>query len=157
MLYDEQRQRYGISLHGEAASLLFKPSCLLYGVAEAEPVGRAAMITANVRKTANALVYAAMCGQVDCVRNMLDFSPSLVHPGVRCEDDFMGPGVQAHHALDVACEYWMLPRNDKGTVSDRKLGGDVVDVDVSDLPVAISEFLQNRWACWRATVISFFQ
>ena len=84
------------------------------------------MITANMRKTANALVYAAMCGQVDRVRKMLDFSPSLVHPGVRCEDDFMGPGVQAHPALDVACEYWMLPRNDKGIVSDRKLGGDVV-------------------------------
>ena len=103
--YEEGKQRYGVRIDGEASAMLLKPSCLLYGpVYEDVP-------ELVLQFNAEHLVGHALRGQVQCVQRILD---SGVDVNSCCHMGFMGPGIEGHPALDVACEFWILPQNDHG-------------------------------------------
>lgn len=125
--YDAGKQRYGVRVDGEAAAMLLKPSCLLYGpVFEDDP-------ELVVQFNAEHLVGHALRGQVKCVERILDKG---VDVNACCHMGFMGAGIEGHPALDVACEFWLLPHNDPGTrtggsslLPGRVLGGDAVAME----------------------------
>jgi hypothetical protein len=106
--YDERKQRYGVRVDGEAKAVSLKPSCLLYGpVFEDDP---GCVLTFN----AEHLVGHALRGQVKCVERILD---NGVDVNACCPEWFMGASIAGHPALDVACEWWILPHNDHGEIN----------------------------------------
>ena len=125
--YDGSKQRYGVCVDGEAKAMSLKPSCLLYGpVFEDDP---GLVLTFN----AEHLVGHALRGQVRCVERILD---NGVDVNACCPEHFMGPAIVGHPALDVACEFWILPHNDNGQISGgsalhegRVLCGDVAAME----------------------------
>lgn len=127
--YDPSKQRYGVLVDGEAKAMALKPSCLLYGPVFEDDPGMVMLY--NVEH----LVGHALRGQVKCVERILDRG---VDVNACCPEYFMGgcAAIAGHPALDVACEFWMLPHNDHGTMhggsalhGGRDVVGDVVTME----------------------------